>query len=169
VFGDAAFPKVVVVYDDVPAGNHAIRVLARMFHEPEDKVALRPRLWRFDFLEDTDWLSMALADAVNADIVVISASSPRGLEPSLANWIELCMARKEGSAAAIVVLFGSPESLDGPASPRLQFVEKAARKAGLDFFAPRPGLNLRSGAALDIGPTLREGSSPAGADRPALS
>jgi len=34
-------------------------------------------------------------------------------------------------------LFGTPENMDGPASPRLRFVHNATREAGLDFFAPR--------------------------------
>src|ERR1035438_8762913 len=52
--GVLPFPKVVVVYDDVSAGQHAVRVLANVFHKPEDRLQLLPRFWRFDFLEDTD-------------------------------------------------------------------------------------------------------------------
>jgi len=72
------FPKVVVVYDDVSAGQHAIRVLANVFPEPEDRLQLLPRFWRFDFLEDTDWFALALADASDADIIVIATSSNHG-------------------------------------------------------------------------------------------
>jgi hypothetical protein len=131
----------VVIYDDVPAGNHAIGVLAKLFREPEDRADLRPELWRFDFLDHPDWFALALVGAINADIVVISTSSAHGLNASLENWITLCLTRKRGTRAAVVALFGSAESADGPASARLQFVQDAAREAGLDFFAPAPAAN----------------------------
>ena len=131
------FPKVVVVYDDVPAGQHAIRVLANVFHKPEDRLQLLPRFWRFDFLEETDWFALALADASDADIIVIATSSNDGLTISVEDWITTCLPRKRGSSAAVVALLGPEQDIDGQDSPRLQFLEGAARKAGLDFFAPK--------------------------------
>ncbi len=131
------FPKVVVVYDDVSAGQHAIRVLANVFPEPEDRLQLLPRFWRFDFLEDTDWFALALADATDADIIVIATSSNHGLNISVEDWIRSCLPRKRGSSAAVVALLGPEQGMDGQDSPRLQFLEAAARNAGLDFFAPK--------------------------------
>jgi len=130
------FPKVVVVYDDVPAGQHAIRVLANLFHKPEDRLQLLPRFWRFDFLEDTDRFALALADATDADIIVIATSSSHGLNISVEDWIKSCLLRKRGSSAAVVALLGPEQGMDGQDSPRFQFLQGAARKAGLDFFAP---------------------------------
>ena len=131
------FPKVVVVYDDVPAGQHAVRMLANVFREPEDRLQLLPRFWRFDFLEDTGWFALALADATDADIIVIATSSNHGLNISVEDWIKSCLPRKRGSSAAVVALLGPEQGMDTQDSPRLLFLKGAARKAGLDFFAPK--------------------------------
>jgi hypothetical protein len=131
------FPKIVVVYDDVSAGQHAVRVLANVFREPEDRLQLLPRFWRFDFLEDADCFARALADATDADIIVIATNSNHGLTISVEDWIKSCLQRKLESSAAVVALLGPDPDMDEQDSPRLQFLEGAARKAGLDFFAPK--------------------------------
>lgn len=70
-----------------------------------------------------------------------SSSSPQaqttGLTISVEDWIKSCLQRKRGSSAAVVALLGPEPDMDGQDSPRLQFLEGVARKAGLDFFAPK--------------------------------
>jgi hypothetical protein len=135
--GRCAFPKVVIVYDDVPAGQHALRVLAKMFPEPYDRLQLVPRLWRFDFLVDADWFYSALAEAADADIIVIATSSTHGLNFEVEKWINTCLPRKRGSQAAVIALLGPEGDTDGQDSSRLRFLQNAVQKAGLDFFAPQ--------------------------------
>jgi hypothetical protein len=131
------FPKVVILYDDIPAGQHAVRVLANMLRKAGEELELCTQLWRFDFLEDSDWFSVALAEAGHADIVVIATSSAHGLKDSVKRWVKRCLALKSGTSAAVVSLLGPAGSLDGPDSPRFQFLQCSVREAGLDFFAPR--------------------------------
>jgi hypothetical protein len=131
-------PSIVVIYDDFSAGSRAIGALATLFPAPNDRARFRPALWRLDILEGPDGFSAALAEAIDAQIVVFSTSSSDGLSPLFSNWIALCLARKRGASAAVVALLGPEGSMDGPASPRLQFVHNAARKSGLAFFAPGP-------------------------------
>lgn len=135
--GVSPFPKAVVVYDDVPAGQNALRVLAKMFPEPYDRLQLVPRFWRFDFLEDADWFYSALADAADADIIVIATSSTWGLNGAVERWINIGLPRKRGSNAAVVALLGLEGNTDGQDSPRLRFLQNAVQRAGLVFFAPQ--------------------------------
>jgi hypothetical protein len=141
------FPKVVVVYDDAPAGQQAMRTLTNLFPEPTDRLQLVPRLWRFDFLEDTGCFTLALADALEADIILIATSSTDGLNISVQDLINSCLPRKRGNRAAVVALLGPEQAMDGADSPRWQFLEGAAHKAGLDFFAPvgRPPVGRQRG------------------------
>jgi hypothetical protein len=132
---ESSSPRVTVLFEDVAAGLHAMRVLARIVHEPNDE--FRPQLWRFDLLDDPDWFSIALADAMTADIILITTTSNRALNPSVEKWINLCLTRKRGTSTAVVALLGPAENLDGPKSPRFQWLERAARDAELDFFAPQ--------------------------------
>jgi hypothetical protein len=135
--GVVPFPKVVIVYDDVPAGQNALRALAKMFPEPPERIQLVPRLWRFDYLEYDDWFYSALADAADADIIVIATSSTFGLNFEVEKWINTCLPRKRGSNAAIIALLGPEGNADGQDSPRFRFLQNTVQKAGLDFFAPQ--------------------------------
>jgi len=136
--GDSRIFNVVIVYDDVPAGQRAMRVLNNLALGFERRfVEMRPQLWRFDWLGDPEWFALALADAVNADMLVVSTSSASGLPAPVEGWLKLCLARKRGTSAAVVALLGPAGTPDDPASPRLQFVQGMARNAGLDFFTPQ--------------------------------
>ena len=129
--------NVFVAYDDVPAGQHAMRVIGNVDRQIEEFKKQYPSLWRFDLLEDPDWRLLATAEALQADLLVISASSCRNdLPGGVRTWIETCLEQKKGTAAAVVALLGSGEHLDPPDSPRIQFLKNATEAVGLDFFAP---------------------------------
>jgi hypothetical protein len=134
---ELTFPKIMVVYEDVPAGQNAVRLLAGMFQEPAEKLELRPQLWQFALLEDSGWFGKALADAINADVVVITTSAEHGMNKWVESWVRSCLQEKRGTTAAVVALLGPAESLDGPDSPRYQSLQDAVRKVGLEFFAPQ--------------------------------
>ena len=134
--GDGLFPKVAVAYGDLAAGENAVHALAGMFPELADDPEFRPRLWRFDVLEDARGFSTALADASEADILVIATSSAAPLKPSVENWLRSWIEQKRGTEAAVAAVLGPAEHWDGPLSPRLQALQDAVWEAGLDFFGP---------------------------------
>jgi hypothetical protein len=134
---NASVFNIVILHDDVAAGQRALGSLATLvtrFHPNTAK--LRPQLWRFDLLQDADWFALALADAVNADMLVFATSSASGLPEAVENWLKLCLARKRNTDAAVVALLPAPGNPDEPESRYLQFVQGATRDAGLDFIAP---------------------------------
>ena len=128
--------NVLVAYDDVSAGQHAMRVIGNVDRQLDELEKRYPSLWRFDLLEDPDWRLLATAEALQADLLVISASGRSGLPVGVKTWFKTCLAQKKGTAAAVVALFGVGERMDSPDSPRIQFVKSAVEAAGLAFFAP---------------------------------
>lgn len=74
---------VVIVYDDDPAGQHAIHTFDGVTRQLGGRIKLHPLLWRFDHLEDPDWRAAAAAAAVQACLVIISTSSKGGLPASV--------------------------------------------------------------------------------------
>lgn len=131
--------NVVILYEDVPAGQRAMRTIADVAREFGGELELRPQLWRFELLEDPDWYALAMADAVKADMLIISTSAKSGLSVAVESWIKACLEQKRGTSAAVAALFGAADNMDDSDSSRFQFVQHAAHEAGLDFFAPRTG------------------------------
>lgn len=134
---DASVFNIVILHDDAAAGQRAMGSLATLvtrFHA--DIVKLRPQLWRFDLLQDADWFALALADAINADMLVFATSSASGLPVAVENWLKLCLARKRATDAAVVALLPAAANPDAKESEYLQFVQGMAKDASLDFIAP---------------------------------
>ena len=129
---------VVVVYDDAPAGKRALHTLEGVTHQSNGSIALHPSLWRFDLLEDPDWRAVAAAEAVQAGLVVIAASSKDELPPAVQHWVQGWLGQSRGTAAALAALLGPPDDPDAADSPRIQFLKSAAEATGLGFFAPPP-------------------------------
>jgi hypothetical protein len=137
--------RVVIAYDDLVAGKRAMRVLGDIARALGDEIRFEPMPWSFDLLADVDWREVAASEAVNAHILIIASSSTRPLPSEVGRWTEAAIQRKRGTAAAVVALFGPEENPDHFGSPRLEFIQKAAREAGLDFFAPSSRHDLEEG------------------------
>jgi CheY-like chemotaxis protein len=129
---------VVIVYDDARAGRRAMITLDDVVHKLGGQRRLHPQLWRFDLLEDPDWCAAATAEAVQASLFIISASSKSDLPAAVRYWVRTCLSQNRGCAVAVVALLGPADDTDAPDSPRVQFLKSAAEAAGFGFFAPTP-------------------------------
>lgn len=134
--------RVLIAYNDLAAGKRAMRVMISLGKGLGDDLELEPLPWSFELLQDADWRQVATRDAVNADMVIVATSDSRPLPPAVKRWVENIVGRKRGLDAAVVALFGPAEKPDEIDSSRLGFIQSAARRAGLDFFAPRSGHEL---------------------------
>ena len=130
--------NVVVTYEDLPAGKQAMRVLDGAAHEFEAAIQFRPKLWRFDFLEDPNWRNLATADVLNADMLVISQSSENDLPAWFRRWTCACLSQMHNRIGAVLALLGKGDNADAPALGRLLWLQEAAREAGLTFFSSVP-------------------------------
>jgi len=102
--------RVVVVYEDVPAGLRAVGVLKEVLQDLSGDVELQPVLWRFDLLDDLHWQKMAVNDAAHADILILSTAGSLGLPEAVGRWLEASAARKGDGDTALVVLRGTKEA-----------------------------------------------------------
>jgi CheY-like chemotaxis protein len=129
---------VIIVYDDAPAGTHALHTLEEVTRQLAGGIELYPSLWRFDLLEDPDWRAAATAEAVQAGLVIISTSSKGELPAPVRDWVRGCLQARTSAPGALVALLGPADDPDGADSPRIQFLKSAAEATGLGFFAPTP-------------------------------
>lgn len=128
--------RVVIAYHDLAAGQRAMRVLADLAQGCGADLEFEPLPWSFDLLADQNWSQVAASDAIRADILIIATSGPRPLPPAVVQWAEAAISRKQGTAAAVVALFGPEENDDEAGPSRFASIQWAARQAGLAFFTP---------------------------------
>jgi hypothetical protein len=140
---DWAF-NVMIAYDDVAAGQRAMQIVSNLARDHEGELGLQPQPWRFDLLADPYFREFATADARKADLVIISTGSESDLPAAVRSWMTACLAQKQGSGA-VVALLGTEGHMDTADSPRLQFLQNAAKEAGLEFFAPQLACPKTSG------------------------
>lgn len=124
-----------------------------------EELQFKTHRWPIDLLNDAEWYALSLADAINADLLILSTSAANSLPTTVEGWLKLCLARKRGTDAAVVALLGPDDHLDEPTFPRFRFVQGVAKAAGLDFFAPNwPAQGSAQGSWFNssLFPTLAE-------------
>lgn len=159
---DSPILNVVVAYDNLVAGQRAMSFLTSLADEFQGtRVEMRPQLWRFDLLDHPQWFAPALAEAIRADMLIVSTGSSNGFSQTIQDWLEECLARKHGTGAAIVALPGAVGEQD---SSRFQFLKSTSGEAGLDFFSPPP--SGASTAALPTPLLIHPASGGSGRNQP---
>lgn len=148
---DSPILNVVVVYDNLGAGQRGMSILASLVDQFRGaRVEIRAQLWRFDLLDDPQWFNAALGEAIRADMLIVSTGSMNSHLPATVNdWLNQCLARKQGFGGAIVAL---PGAASEPDAPRFQFLKSAAIEAGLDFFTPQSSVRADASLPLAIRP-----------------
>ncbi len=130
---------VAILYEGVPAGQHAIQLVCHLCYSRGVKFEFPLKTWSFELLCDPEWREVAAADAVQAQLLVVASHNPNPLPRFFQNWLKACLKRKRGTAAGMMALISSSRGMDKAGSPRLQWLQTAARQASMDFFAPTPG------------------------------
>ena len=76
VNNDSNVFNVVVAYDNLRAGQRAMRTLTSLVDQFRGtRVEMRPQLWRFDLLDEPQCFRAALHDAIRADMLIVSTTS----------------------------------------------------------------------------------------------
>jgi hypothetical protein len=124
---DAPAPlRVVIAYDDRAAGRRALAMLNRVLRHEPGAVHLIPSLWRFDVLETAECSERALADAIAADLFILSTSASETIAAGIERWVSTFLSRRRGTGTAILALFGP----DDEWSISIQEADSAATKDG---------------------------------------
>lgn len=132
---DGATSTVLLLYEDMAAGQRAMRLFERLNEQVHDEIELQPQLWRFDLLEDTEWRALAQADAANAHLIVVATRSDIDLPAGVKSWLAAWCANSIPGSSALVALLSSQRAAGEGESPVHHILHFAARQAGQDFFA----------------------------------
>jgi hypothetical protein len=127
--------KAMVMYEDVVAANRAVMLLNTISRGIESG-RLFCALWKFGFLADRSFLTIAARKAAAPDIVLIAACAHVELPPSIKDWINLWLSTRNGRPKALAAIVEGDESV-GTARPPLFQLQEIARLGGIDFFSTR--------------------------------
>ena len=127
--------NVVLAYEDFPTGLHALRTFELLFLESNQCPNFDTQnLWKFDLLGISKLREIAVIEAANADLVIISAHGLGELPPPVKQWMDGWVnARQPGPGALVAMLDGAGwESASRFAME--PYLEDCALRAGMDYF-----------------------------------
>src|SRR5262245_49653703 len=130
---DLAF-NVVIAYEDFETGKNAKKTYDFLVEHLGDECAFNNQMWKFDVLSLPKLREMAIGDATQADIIIISAHGTNDLPSQVKTWIEQSITGKP-HAIALVGLFDT-ESCQNHSC---EYLAEVARRGGMEFFS-QPGV-----------------------------
>src|SRR5215472_3328939 len=87
--GTAPELKVLLLYEDAETGLRAKRSVAALYGQGDLDAGVETRLWRLDLLS-TAWLrEQAAAEAVDADVIIVSLHGDDELPEAMREWLSL--------------------------------------------------------------------------------
>ena len=126
--------KVVVIYEDVPAGRRAKNFYDKLVHELEDECAFSLQLWSFQVLAIPELRESAVESAVQADFVILSLHGKAGLPVDIREWIETWSKLIIGKGPPLIALVDKSTTRGGTNASALAYLKSVAKRTEVDFF-----------------------------------
>jgi hypothetical protein len=125
--------NVVILYEEFETGKRAKLTYDFLVETMGADCQFRSQIWKFEALSDPALLDLALRDAAEADIVVISSQG--GDVPSeVRTWLEAWLVLA-ANPLALVALFDPAREIPRTQSARA-FLSGVAERGRMEFFAP---------------------------------
>ncbi len=127
--------SVVVAFDSAAALNHAKQLCSHLLDQLNHTVDIQCSWCQFDQLPDERFAREAVEVAAVADLIVVA--SARATDPPLVvkAWLDKSLASRTDRDAALAALIGSPTGCLPPDSTVYAYLQAAAGRSGLAFFA----------------------------------
>jgi hypothetical protein len=128
--------NILALYADLATGRRAQTLHDRLIKQfPQD---LNPilRLSRFDLLNDINFFIMAAKEAMDANLLIISAHRAYDLPSTVERWVETVLELKQDFPTALVALLdgNQPDPLSNPNSIYAHIQDTTCR-ANVEFFS----------------------------------
>ena len=124
--------------------DHAALFQARKLHDQVkalcgDGVVIIPKFWNFALLRHKALRDFAVAEAAQAQMIVISLRGQRDFPPHVKSWMERWPIRSQAGQAALVALFDLQDETPAGSFSHLAYLRRIAVSKGLDFFCNDEG------------------------------
>jgi hypothetical protein len=125
--------NVVVAYQDFRTGKEAKKTMDYLGRQLGEDCAFNSQMWKFDVLSMPSLKSMAINDAQEADIIVISCRGDAGLPGEVKAWIELWVGRGQHHIALVALCDPATATTKGMRELR-SHLEGVALRGRMEFF-----------------------------------
>ncbi|HTB86179.1 MAG TPA: hypothetical protein VK742_21205 [Candidatus Sulfotelmatobacter sp.] len=136
--------KVVIVHESTTAGLQAANVLQNLATQLEGKLGIDinpweicSHVWRFEWLQNPQLNEQAVAESIDADMIIISTENCTELPASVRSWIESVLPRKKG-ATALVAILGKKAGPQAGVLPSERYLRQLATHCHVDFLSHTP-------------------------------
>jgi hypothetical protein len=123
--------NVVTAYEDFDTGTHAKKTYDFLVENLRPESQFTNQMWKFDVLTIPKLREIAVKDALEADIIIISTHGGAELPVQIRDWIESWLLQKSG-AIALVALFDCPPEHTGPIRA---YLAEVAKRGEMELFA----------------------------------
>ena len=135
--------NVVIVYEDFDTGKQAKKTFDLLAQNLSPACHLTNQMWKFDVLTIPKLSEIALKDAAQADILIISCHG-NDLPMHVKNWLETALAQSR-NLLALVALLGDSSARMGSRSAARKYLAGVAKHARIEFFAQPGQRSLKDG------------------------
>ncbi|HZQ47130.1 MAG TPA: hypothetical protein VFC07_08970 [Verrucomicrobiae bacterium] len=126
--------NVVIAYEDFATGKHAKETYDYLIHQLGHDFEFYNQMWKFDVLGIPKMREMAVKDAAASDLIIVSTHGIGELPAAVRLWIDEWVENK-GHARALITLVDRPKDLLNEDPAIRSYLQEAARRAKVDFFA----------------------------------
>jgi hypothetical protein len=126
--------KILIAYEDRAAYAQLAKVQGQLRALYRKGVALSGTLWNFALLRDENLRKSAGAEAIEANLIVVSLSGMNEMPVEVRSWMEGWRMRKKPGETALVTLLDSERQDEERQDAQIAYFLKIAQKCGLDFF-----------------------------------
>jgi hypothetical protein len=137
--------NVVIVYEDFVTGTRAMTVYDSLARSLANHYEFTNSAWKFEILRQASLKKIAVFDAIEADLVLISAHAGSELPEEVRAWIHLWLAQEFQANCALGLLLAETDEMIGRLAPAHSYLQEVATQHKLDFFSQAvdvPGLPL---------------------------
>jgi hypothetical protein len=142
--------SVVVAFDSAAALNQAKQFCSRLFDPLNPAADLRCSWCRFDQLADERFGREAVEVAATADLIVVASACASEPPPVVQAWLEQALATRTKHDAILSALIGGPTGGLPSCSSLYTYLQRAAARHGLAFFAAEFAAPQTTSALTDL-------------------
>ncbi|MCL5098670.1 MAG: hypothetical protein M1608_14300 [Candidatus Omnitrophica bacterium] len=96
----------VVIYENYELAANAVSILKRVAQHADPAVELNLKPWRLDVLTTPPMTNAALAEAIDAELIILAMQESEPLPAWLMDWMELWAGHRQVQNAAVALLCG---------------------------------------------------------------